>query len=49
MGVYLRPYLIFSHVAAPSYPSHPLEPVSAKVCFGRSVLISEFYGLEPFG
>src|SRR5260370_40310759 len=38
MGVHLRPWLIFSHLAALSYPSHHLEPVSAKACLGESVL-----------
>src|SRR5271169_4852761 len=38
MGVHLRPWLIFSHLAAPSYPSDHLEPVSAKACLGESVL-----------
>jgi hypothetical protein len=38
MGVQLRPSLIFSHLAVPSYPSYHLEPVSAKVCLGESVL-----------
>ena len=42
MGVHLRPWLIFSHLAAPSYPSHHLEPVSTKACLGESVLISAF-------
>jgi hypothetical protein len=39
-GGHLRPRPIFSHLAAPSYPSHHLEPVPAKACLGESVLIS---------